>query len=270
MTFDLIHFSDPQTVPSGYLNFDIDPQLRLRQCIDALIKDCPDSKACFITGDLTHWGEAEAYEVLREELARLPMPVYMMMGNHDNRETFLKVFPGHPADESGFIQYSLSTPAGKMICLDTLDEGKRGGILCQQRLLWLEKELKGEQPVYLFMHHPPFDVGLPSMDGDGLANVQEFLECLSPHTTKIRHLFFGHLHRPVSGNWQGFSYSGPNSLVHQTPFDFENRKVSALSPEPPVYHKVMLYPDRVVVHARDFLHSEPRIIRGSCTEYPKP
>ena len=270
MLFDFIHFSDPQTVPPGNINFDIDPQLRLRQCVDALIEDCVDARACFITGDLTHWGEIKAYEVLRKELARLPMPVYMMMGNHDNRDAFLKVFPGHPIDSSGFVQYSIQSSAGKMICLDTLDVGKRGGILCQQRLDWLACELESDKPVYIFMHHPPFDVGLPSMDGDGLANAQEFLSCLRPHAEKIRHLFFGHLHRPVSGSWEGFSYSGPNSLVHQTPFDFRNRKVTALSPESPVYHRVLLYPDRVVVHARDFLHSEPRIIRGNCTEYPKP
>ena len=184
MAFDLIHISDPQTVPAGKINFDIDPQQRLRSCVDALLKECSNADACFITGDLTHWAEQAAYDVLLQELSRLPMPVYMMMGNHDSRAIFLATFPGHPVDSHGFIQYSMIIPEGKLICLDTLDEGKRGGLLCRKRLQWLTKELSTGDAFYLFMHHPPFKVGLPSMDDDGLANADEFLACLKPY--KVR------------------------------------------------------------------------------------
>lgn len=269
MPFDLIHFSDPQLVPAGKINFDINPQSRLRACVDALLKECAQADACFITGDLTHWGEPEAYETLRQELARLPMPVYQMMGNHDHREAFRTAFPEHPVHDSGFIQYSLNTPAGKLICLDTMENGKRGGFLCEQRLAWLKDELAGNDPVYFFMHHPPFPVGLPAMDSDNLHNAKEFLACLTPHLPRIKHLFFGHLHRQVSGQWHGISYSCPNSLVHQTPFNFQERKVAGLSPEPPLYHRVLIYDDHLVVHARDFLHSEPPIMKDRCVRHPR-
>lgn len=269
MPFDLIHFSDPQLVPAGKINFNIDPQLRLRTCIKAIVKECPEAEACFITGDLTHWGETSAYEVLKQELSRLPMPVYQMMGNHDHRGNFQSLFPDHPVDENGFIQYALNTPAGKFICLDTLDDGKRGGFLCQKRLLWLEKELSGDEPVYLFMHHPPFPVGLPNMDPDGLTNAEEFLNCLKPHIQRIRHLFFGHLHRQVSGQWHGIGYSCPNSLVHQTPFEFNRRKIAGLSPEPPLYNRVLIYDNHLVVHARDFLHSDPLISKEHSIQHAR-
>ncbi|UYM13863.1 phosphodiesterase [Endozoicomonas euniceicola] len=267
-----IHLSDPQLIPAGEMNYDINPQLRIRQCIDAILSDCASLPLDFavITGDLTHWGEEVAYKVLREELSRLPFPVYMLMGNHDHREAFSTVFPEHPTDDnSGFVQYVLDSAAGRMIFLDTLDAGKRSGVLCQQRLQWLERKLADSegQPVYLFMHHPPFTVGLSVMDDDNLVNSDEFLKIVNPYRTQIRHIFFGHLHRTVTGSWHGISYSCPLSPVHQTAFEFDNKKPAYVSPEPPAYHLVELKPEQVVVHSRLFLHSEPAIDSRSCYRY---
>ena len=268
MLYEFIHFSDPQVIPAGRLNYDIDPQVRLRRCVDSILQDSSNAQVCVITGDLAHIGEKIAYEVLKQELSRLPMPVFMLMGNHDKRGEFLSVFPNHPVDNYGYIQFVHNTEAGKFIGLDTLNDGHRGGVLCEQRLGWLEQQLEGEESAFLFMHHPPFVTGIHNMDPDGLQNADEFLNVLKPFKTKIRHIFCGHLHRCVSGNWQGISYSCPTSLVHQTPFDFENRKITHLSPEPPQYHRVRVYPDHVVVHAREFLHSEPMISSRDSVRYP--
>ncbi|AMO58521.1 phosphodiesterase [Endozoicomonas montiporae CL-33] len=266
-----IHLSDPQLVPAGEMNYDINPQLRIRLCIDAVLSDCKHLSLDFavITGDLTHWGEVAAYRVLQEELNRLPFPVYLLMGNHDQREAFLTVFPEHPVDDEGFIQYTLDSLAGRMIFLDTLDAGKRGGVLCEKRLQWLENVLASSEgkPVYLFMHHPPFTVGLSAMDDDNLVNAGAFFHVVKPYLNQIRHLFFGHLHRTVTGSWHGISYSCPLSPVHQTAFEFDNKKPAYVSPEPPAYHLVELKPEQVVVHSRLFLHSEPAIDSRSCYRY---
>ncbi len=266
----IIHFSDTQVVPAGEMNYDIDPQVRLRLCIDAILAHTSDVDACFITGDLTHWGETVAYEVLKEELSRLPFPVRMMMGNHDHRQNFLSVFSDHPSDSKRFIQYSMDMPCGRFVCLDTLDEGKRRGILCSNRLAWLEQELSSSTgSVYLFMHHPPFDVGLPNMDKDKLANCDDFLKVIEPYQNRLRHIFFGHLHRSVSGTWRGIGYSCPSSLVHQTPLELEKATPGYVSPEPPVYQLVDIYDDRVVVHSHHFLHDSPAINSRTCYRYQR-
>lgn len=272
MSRQLIHFSDPQLVPPGELNYDIDPQQRLRLCVDAILRESIEAEACIITGDLTHWGELAAYQLLKEELDRLPFPTWLLMGNHDCRDNFRQVFPDHPAMEEGFIQFSVESSAGRMICLDTLDDKKRSGILCKKRLEWLEKELaaSGDKDVYLFMHHPPFEVGLASMDLDNLINKDDFYQVISPWKARIKHIFFGHLHRSVSGTWQGIGYSCPPSLVHQTPFDFENVRPGVVSPEPPVYNLIQFHDDRVVVHTHNFLHSAPLINSRTCYRYQKP
>ncbi|WP_257255557.1 MULTISPECIES: phosphodiesterase [unclassified Endozoicomonas] len=271
MTYRFVHFSDPQLVPAGMLNYDIDPQARLKHCVDTLLQQVPESSACIITGDLTHWGEKEAYKALKEELDRLSFPVYCLMGNHDHRQNFLDVFPNHPRQQEGFIQFTVETELVNLICLDTLDDRKRSGVLCEQRLAWLKHELEAaNKPVCLFMHHPPFETGLASMDRDNLVNSEALRSMIQPHKEWIRHLFFGHLHRSVSGHWQGISFSCPPSLVHQTPFNFDNPKPDSVSPEPPVYNLVDIHPDRLVVHTHNFLHDSPTINSRACQRYQKP
>ncbi|WP_062266846.1 phosphodiesterase [Endozoicomonas arenosclerae] len=271
MAYRFVHLSDPQLIPAGHLNYDIDPQARLNSCVDRLLKEVPDAQACFITGDLTHWGEKEAYQVLKKELDRLPYPAYCMMGNHDHRQNFLDIFHQHPHQGDRFIQFSIQTQMADLVCLDTLDDRKRSGILCDKRLAWIEDLLKSsDKPVCLFMHHPPFETGLASMDRDNLLNAEAFWSVIKPYKERVRHLFFGHLHRCVSGNWRGISFSCPSSLVHQTPFNFDNPKPDYVSPEPPVYNLVDMFADRVVVHAHNFLHDSPAIQSRTCQRYQKP
>ncbi len=249
----VVFFSDTQLIPQGRVNFDLDPAVRLRACIDSINKECPESSFCLIAGDLSHWGEALAYEVLKRELSHLQMPCYLLMGNHDRRDNFLNVFPEHPVHPSGFIQYALDLGDTRIICLDTLEPGHRGGFLCQNRLEWLESQLANSEKILLFMHHPPFKVGLPSMDEDCLANGEELSDLLIPYKKNIQHLFFGHIHRSISGVWKEIGFSCPLSLVHQTPFDFADPKPNYISMEAPQYCKVMVYEDRVIVHHREFL-----------------
>ncbi|WP_152558913.1 metallophosphoesterase family protein [Endozoicomonas numazuensis] len=108
------------------------------------------------------------------------------------------------------------------------------------------------------------------MDRDNLINASTFWSVIHPYKDKVRHLFFGHLHRSVSGSYQGISFSCPPSLVHQTPFDFDNPKPGYVSPEPPVYNLVELHSDRVVVHAHNFLHDSPAINSRTSQRYQKP
>lgn len=49
--------------------------------------------------------------------------------------------------------------------LDTKEPGTHAGRLGERRLAWLAEELaRGEEPVFLFLHHPPHRVGITGMD----------------------------------------------------------------------------------------------------------
>ncbi|MEG0676438.1 MAG: hypothetical protein RR473_07295, partial [Comamonas sp.] len=123
-------------------------------------------------------------------------------------------------DGNGFIQGRLDLGDASLLMLDTLDEGRNGGLYCEQRQAWLTRELDllGDRPVYLFMHHPPFDIGIPCLDRMSLANPGDFAR-ITAGRNNLRHLFFGHVHRPVCGSWRGIPYSTMRGLNHQVPFD---------------------------------------------------
>lgn len=250
----LIHITDPHLVPPGEPLHGLDPYERLTLCIDDLVAHHGDAVACVLTGDLAHRGEAPAYAGLRRQLDRLPMPWFALLGNHDKREAYDSAFADTPRDGAGFVQAAFDTPQGRLLMLDTLDEGQHGGLYCPKRRAWLAEQLDRAAggPVYLFMHHPPFDIGLPCLDRIGLADPEGFAQLLAGRSG-IRHLFFGHVHRPVCGSWRGIPFSTMRALNHQVPFDLHTVHPVPKSHEPPAYAVVFLGSDQVTVHFHDFL-----------------
>jgi 3',5'-cyclic AMP phosphodiesterase CpdA len=111
-----------------------------------------------------------------------------MLGNHDNRENFLKVFPDTPTTAEGHIQQVLDVGEHfRALLLDTLDgppfdHSSNHGLLCPLRLMWLEQQLHAAQTaaksVVVLLHHPPFTLGIPGMDSIRLKNDQETMDVL--------------------------------------------------------------------------------------------
>jgi len=69
----------------------------------------PRPDAVIASGDLTEHGRAEEYELLREILAELIPPVFVIPGNHDQREVLLKAFAGEsymPPPDAPFVNYA--------------------------------------------------------------------------------------------------------------------------------------------------------------------
>jgi hypothetical protein len=103
------------------------------------------------------------------------------------------------------------------------------------------------------MHHPPFEVGLPCVDRIGLgADGAAIAEIVAPHRN-VRHLFFGHVHRPICGSWLGIPMSTMRGTNHQVPFDFDAVEVVPKSQEPPAYAVAFIDDRQVVVHVHDYL-----------------
>src|SRR5207244_13210507 len=123
----------------------------------------PSPDAIVSTGDLVESGEPEEYEHLRALLAPLRMPVFAIPGNHDAREPMRQAFGGDgylPAQ--GFLNYVIEDYPLRIIGLDTLIPGEGGGVLCPDRLRWLDEILARatERPTLVMMHHPPFVTGI--------------------------------------------------------------------------------------------------------------
>jgi len=262
----LIHVTDPHLVPAGERLHGLDPQARLEACIADINRHHGDADLCVVTGDLADGGRAAAYDLLRRLLADLEPPVHLILGNHDDRAAFRAAFPAAPVDASGFVQAAHDLDGARLLFLDTLEAGTYAGVYGSKRRAWLGAELDraaaDDVPVYLFLHHPPFRTGLAAMDRIGLRDPDGFAAVVTPHAGRIRHLFFGHLHRPLAGNWRGISFSTIRATNHQVWIDFENAAVATGSHEPPAYAIVLADADQVVVHAHDFLDISPKFALG--------
>ncbi len=250
----LIQVSDLHFVPPGTRLLGLDPRARLEAAIADINRHHGDAELCLFTGDLADYGAPEAYVALRQTLAALRIPYRLTIGNHDDRDAFLRAFPEAPRDEHGFVQSVVSNSDGHVVVLDTHEPGQDSGSFCARRQAWLKARLKAAAgaPVYLFMHHPPLDIGIPSLDRIGLVDKQGFTEAVAG-AAGIRHIFFGHVHRPMSGSWRGIPYSAPCSLVHQVPLDFVTESPVPYDHAPPAYNVILINGEDTVVHYHAFL-----------------
>lgn len=250
----LIHLTDTHLVPSPARLYGLDPRARLSAAIDSINKEHGDAALLVVTGDLCHWGEEGAYRELAGLLSQARIPTVTLLGNHDERDAFRRVFPEAMDDGNGFVQGVRDMNGHRLLFLDTKEDGTHAGHYDAPRLAWLEERLsEGSDPILLFMHHPPFSVGISSMDALRQQDADALARTLEPHARRIRHIFMGHVHRPIFGNWRGLSFSILPSLMHQVPLrlDAHGTHVPG-SHEPPAYAVVLVEPESVVSHLHQF------------------
>lgn len=254
-----IHLTDCHVVGGDAILYGMNPRERLQQAVTSINSEHGDAEFVVVSGDLTHWGEEDAYLAFFEQINQLTMPYVLMMGNHDNTKAFAKFFPVAPRDQAGFIQSVRDTTFARILFLDTSVTGTHAGGYCQQRLDWLEQQLEtSNEPLLIFMHHPPFPVGIKGMDAIMMQDSEAFHTVLAPHKHRIRHLFFGHIHRPIFGNWRGISFSCMRGLNHQVALNLSaSNNIVHGNLEPPAYGVVLVDDEQIVVHMHEFLNASP-------------
>lgn len=224
----IIQITDPHLVAPGQrLVNGLDPGERLSRTLGHLRVAQADADLLVITGDLTDDGDPRAYAMLREMLEGLPMPVRLLMGNHDARAPFRTEFPDQPVDAAGFVQSLLDLPetGDRLLFLDTLSPGEPGGRYCEARMGWLRQTLAAapERPVTVFLHHPPVDPGMRHLAQICLHDAEPLLAALQAHPAGLRYLVFGHIHIPLDGqSAAGFGYHAGRGLCHQLRQEHDN------------------------------------------------
>lgn len=255
-----IQVTDVHLISGGRRLYGVSPERRLHAAIDSINREHGDADFVVFTGDLVHWRDPESYGIFAEAIKRLTMPVKLIPGNHDDPHALAQSVPGVQVDADGFVQFAHVTPVGRCLFLDTRKADSDAGEYCAKRLDWLKRQLAGsDDPIIVFMHHPPLKLGLKGMDRFALLDDEAFFAALEPHGARIRHLFFGHVHRPVFGNWRGISYSCMRGLNHQLALDLDAPKTRIPgSFEPPAYGVVLADLDQIVIHMHEFLDRSPR------------
>jgi len=232
----IAQISDMHVKPPGELLYKrIDTASFLERAVAHVMALDPKPDVVLATGDLVDGGKLEEYALLRRLLSPLPMPVYLIPGNHDARDPMREAFPDHAyLPKSGFRQYVVEGLPVRLIALDTLMPGKGHGVMCAERLDWLEARLKeSDRPTVLFMHHPPFECGVDAFDELRLNEGSERLTEIVRRHPHVERVMCGHVHRPVQVRWAGTMASIAPSTAHQATLDLHEGAPLSLMMEPP-------------------------------------
>jgi 3',5'-cyclic-AMP phosphodiesterase len=229
------HRAIPADAQSGWSH--IDTAACLARAVATLNALNPRPDVVVATGDLTDHGAAEEYANLRMLLAPLQMPAYLIPGNHDSRDGIRAAFGADsylPTD--GFLHYVIENYPLRIIALDTHIPGEHGGLLCAERLQWLDRTLAAapNKPTVLMMHHPPFPTGIAHMDVHSLHNPAAFAEVVRRHP-QVERILCGHLHRTIDHRFAGTIAGTCPSTAHQLVLDMAEGAPAEFTFEPPGY-----------------------------------
>lgn len=240
----LVQITDTHIREAGRLAYNrVDTASGLEATVASVraMRQQPD--AVVITGDLVDFGRPAEYARLRDLLAPLTMPVYLLPGNHDDRDQLRAAFPEHPwlsesvttTDGASAIQYAQRIGPLHLLTLDTVVHGQSQGELCDARLDWLEAQLEARagEPVVVAMHHPPFTTLIGHMDRIGLTRGIERLARIVSRHPNVERIVCGHLHRSIDVRFGGTVASTCPGPAHQVTLDLAPDAASTFTMEPP-------------------------------------
>jgi 3',5'-cyclic-AMP phosphodiesterase len=238
-TFILGQISDLHIKAPGKLSYRVvDCAVMLERCVEEVLRLAQRPHAIVFTGDLADFGRPEEYAHLRRLLEPLPMPYYLLPGNHDDRAALRAAFAEHAylRQWQPYIQYAIDDWPLRIVAIDTVIPGEGGGRLDDQRLAWLDRTLGAvpKKPTVVVMHHPPFETLIGHMDRVGLDGSEALARVIARHP-QVERVLCGHLHRPIQYRFAGTIASTAPSPAHQVALDLSPRAPSHFKMEPPAF-----------------------------------
>ena len=220
----IAQITDMHVKPAGELLYGtMDTHGMLAAALADIAKLDPRPDLVFASGDLVADGTPAEYTALRALFDELPLPYFLLPGNHDIRDALRAAFPEQPWDKAGeFLHYAVEDYPLRLIALDTVIPGAPGGRLCADR------------PAAIFMHHPPFVTGIHHMDRMGLESPAGLADVLASRG-QVARILCGHLHRPIQTMLGHVPVSVAPSTCFQIQLTLNDPPGIALTREPPAY-----------------------------------
>lgn len=177
----------------------------LRRCVADINRQQPD--AVIFTGDTVQHGQPDEYALLREMLAPLDAPLYLVPGNRDDNDALRTAFGelDYLSANGNFLHYAIEDHDIRLVGIDSTSRGERKGVFCEAREAWLDDVLseRPDCPTVLYIHHPPFDVDDHYVGGYRRpAEAAALADVVSRHT-QAAGLLCGHVHCLVERPWAG-------------------------------------------------------------------
>ena len=229
--FLLVQLSDPHI---GAAWNGVDPLARLEAAVEKVRSLDTSPDAVLVSGDLAEHAADEEYEQVRELVARIGAPFYVLAGNHDGRDALHRHF-GVPGAGGAPVQYAAELGPLRLVVADSTVPGADEGELDAERIAWLDATLAAEPatPTVVAMHHPPISHGIPAWDAIGLPgdDRRALAEVVAAHAQVLR-IVAGHVHRAISGWLGGRSVLTVPSTYMQGLLSFDAAELR-LSDDPP-------------------------------------
>jgi len=207
MTLKFVVLSDLHVMPPGELSMTLDTGARLEQAVDAVIARYGDADFCILAGDLADLGQPEAYRYLKTIIARMPIPVHITLGNHDDRPAFLDVFGEGFTAATGKVDKVIDAKGYRLILLDSSEPGRVDGVLEAIQIDWLRARLAEaiDRPVIVVLHHNANALHIES-DDIRILEPDAFVAALKTHP-HIRQVIAGHVHLTSTATWHGLAFT---------------------------------------------------------------
>lgn len=184
----------------------------LRAAVQQLLALPKRPVAVIVNGDLAWWtgkpGDYRAFAALIAPLRDAGMNVHFTLGNHDNRDEFIKAFPDmRSASQLNNHRHNslIDLPNARLILLDSLKEAPATpGRLGDEQIAWLLQRADEvpDKPVILVTHHNPKIGGDPIHFPGGVEDTDAFWPELVKRP-QVKGYIHGHIH-----DWTLAQHSG--------------------------------------------------------------
>lgn len=254
----LVVMSDIHLLPPGRVKRGLDTAARFRKAMSDLDRTYSDADLCVFAGDIADEADAEAYRLFDQIRAVSGVPQRVMLGNHDNRDTYLRVAADPMLDDAGFVQGVADIKGHRILMIDTSEPGRQS-LLCDQRLAWMAARL-GEAKdlglkVIILLHHNPAALQMP-VDTYRLepADRDSLLRAMRDSRADIRLLLAGHCHIATAGSWAGYPVATINGNQHRVePFLRGRTGQQACYSDPAQFAVVLSDGVNCVVHFHNYV-----------------
>jgi Icc protein len=211
---NILQFTDTHLLADASADLKgFDTETSLARVIEMATRKHADINLILVTGDITHYGEAGAYQRFRQYLQVFEgVPVCLLPGNHDAPEVMREIFARFPE----FTFDPVSMGAWHIIPLDSTIENSIGGNISDAQLAMLDRELSvnADYHVLVTLHHQPVDMNSVWIDALGIDNAEALHAVLNKHQN-VRAVLWGHVHQEYDQTINGVRYLASPSTCMQ-------------------------------------------------------
>lgn len=186
------------------------------------------------TGDVAYDPHPAIYDEIAPLMAQLKAPVLYVPGNHDHSGTLQTALMGRE-DIATPLYYETERNGVRLIFLDSNSYGEvqpPAGRVSEAQLAWLAERIDqpDNRPIVVAVHHPLirthtsqwYDVFMMTVNGDDVHAI------LRRAGTRLRGVFFGHVHQDMTFYRDGILYSSTVSSWTQF-FTHPNQDMQTLN-----------------------------------------